>query len=113
MRGPKPKKGTPRKARPLRAFVERGVLVIEIGIDTLAHATLHSEYVDTLARDLPGPGDAHFDITNAAEFADDVVHELVAEAEDGSSLITKLIDDATTSAIDQGSIAFVDKERAA
>jgi hypothetical protein len=98
-----------RKERPLRAFVSQGVLVIEVGIDTLAWAALHTDYV--LSSD-PGARDhtERFHINDTRAFAKDVVSAMTDEAEDGSSRLTRFIDDACVQSIDQGSIAFVDKE---
>lgn len=98
MRGLRDKRKT--KNRSLTAFVENGVLTIEIGVDTLAFATLHCMDEDR----------SDHVITDSAGFADDVVHELLDEAEDGSSIITRLFDNATAQALDQGSPHCVPKD---
>lgn len=97
------------KDRPLRARMSGNVLTIEIGVDTLAFAALRSDYAWNLVGDdgRTRP-DTVFRIDDKREFARDVVRELLDEAEDGSSLLTKLFDDACVAAIEQGSIAFVD-----
>lgn len=103
-----------RKNKPLSVRVTRdGVLTIEIGIDTNAWAALLSEIAYELA-DPERTGRcadprAQFEIRNARGFARDVKRALLEEAEDGSSLLTKLFDDATRRAIEDGSEFFLDK----
>jgi hypothetical protein len=91
------------KNRPLNAFVEDGVLTIEIGVDVLAFACLH----ETTCREgrFENRVKTHI-ITDAAGFAGDVACEMLAEAEDGSSLLTKFFDEAINQAIDQGAEHF-------
>lgn len=89
-----------------------GVLSIEIGVDTLAFAALRSEYACRCADDETGkPGmimpDTLFKITDAAGFARDVSDALTEEAEDGSSLLTKMLDDAARKAIEDGAEHFM------
>lgn len=89
-----------------------GVLTIEIGVDTLAFATLCSEYVWRCADAETGkPGmtrpDALFKITNADGFASDVSAALTEESEDGSSLLTRLLDSAAEKAIEDGAEHFM------
>lgn len=101
MRGPRDRRRT--KNRPLNAFVENDVLTIEIGVDVLAFACLHEG---------SGMRFRHEDyvITNNAGFAKDVVRALTHEAEDGSSMITALIDNAIEAATDDGAEHFEPKE---
>jgi hypothetical protein len=51
-----------------------------------------------------------FTITDVRRFAIDVKCALLAEAEDGSSLLTNVLDEACRVAIEDGSEFFVDKE---
>jgi hypothetical protein len=83
------------KNRPLNAFVENGVLTIEIGVDTLAFACLHT---------YEGEQQRHesYAITDNAGFATDVARELLDEAEDGASMLTDLLDKAMERAIENG-----------
>lgn len=92
--------------RRLRCFVSRGVMTIEIGVDALAFAAIHSP--DRWDEAMREPAE-RFAVTNATRFAKDVVHELLDEAEDGSSLLTNVIDAACEKAIEQGSQWFADK----
>ncbi len=98
--------------KPLRVSVHRGVLTIEIGISTLGFAAIHSEYgYDLLGfPERTGRPDERFEIRNAQGFAADIKRELLREAEDGSSLLTKLFDDAARNAIEDGSEWFIDRE---
>ncbi len=100
---------TPNK--PLTVRVSRDVLTIEIGINTLATAALCSDYAFNLMGPSHDRPDARFSIRNKAAFARDVAHELRDElGEDGSTLVTKAIDDACVAAIEQGSAEFIDSE---
>jgi hypothetical protein len=105
-----PKKKTPWKDRPLRVIVSRGVLSIEIGIDTLACSALNAPFAwDLVGRENHDvKPDSVFRIDDARQFARDVECELLAEAEDGSSLLSGLFDKASQKAIEEGSIAFID-----
>lgn len=102
-----------RRDLPLTVKVTRdGVLTIEIGIDTLAFATLCSDYVWRLADEETGkPGmtrpDTLFKITDAAGFAREVADALTDEAEDGSSLLSRVLDDAAQKAIEYGAEHFM------
>jgi hypothetical protein len=87
------------KNRPLNAFVENNVLTIEIGVDVLAWACLHD------GAQIVERGDDYV-ITNNEGFARDVVREMLDEAEDGSSLVTRFIDEAIEQAIDNGAEHF-------
>lgn len=100
------------KDRPLRVSVRGGVLTIEIGVACLAFAAIHSEYGYELLGypERTGRPDERFEIRNAQGFAGDVKRALLDEAEDGSSLLTKLLDDASRNAIEEGSEWFLDKE---
>jgi hypothetical protein len=91
--------------RALQVRVTReGVLTIEIGIDTLAFSALRAPF----AFDAMGPKqelpDTRFSVTNARGFAADVKRALTDElGEDGSSLITNVIDKACETAVEDGS----------
>ncbi len=74
---------------PLSVVIKDGVLAIEIGMDVLAHSSL-------------------LKVPDAAGFAEEVRSALLDEAEDGSSLLTKLFDDACQKAIEDGSEHWVE-----
>lgn len=84
--------------KPLRAIIREGVLRIEIGVETLAFCT-HA---------IPGFHCPQTDkellkIDDAKGFAKDVLYALMAEAEDGSTLLTRCLDKAMQEAVEQGS----------
>lgn len=91
--------------RPLKVAVTRdGVLRIEIGMDVLAHAALHSDFCTNLNRS-PYVGAK---ITNNRGFAVDVKRALVDElGEDGSTIVTQALDRACEAAIEDGTQFFV------
>jgi hypothetical protein len=94
----KPKDSIPKL--PLRCRVHKGVLSIEIGIDTLAWAYEHQPDNWT------GEGDdAKYRVVDKKEFARDVASEMNREAEDGSTPLSLFFDAMCTAAADDGSIA--------
>ena len=90
------------KERPLNVTVKDGELVIRIGVNVLASAVARGddfhEYDD--------PSDQYlrnFAITDATQFARDVAIALEHEEENGSSPLTRLLDEMAQAAIDDGS----------
>ncbi len=88
------------KERPLTVRIERDELVIRIGIGTLAFS----------AGECPLFYNGELDrqdvrVTDPAEWASDVLCALAQEEEDGSTLVTELLDNAMSDAVDNGSIA--------
>ncbi len=88
--------------QPLTAKVEAGKLVIEIGVDVLAHACAYSDwanrwndkdYVRTFA------------ITDPTQFAKDIVRAMKDEAEDGATPLSDFLDKVTQDAVEDGSEA--------
>lgn len=98
-----------RRNKPLSVKVTRdGVLTIEIGIDTLAHAALRADFAYEIADPVGGGRpDKKYKISQPRGFAVEVKSELLDEAEDGSSLLTRVIDAACEQAVEQGSQFFV------
>lgn len=84
-----------RKNMPLRARVVRGILAIEIGVATNAWAATHDGVIDP-----------NFVVTDEEGFARDTVAALLDEREDGSSLLTDVLDAASRKAMDDGSEHF-------
>ena len=91
----------------LSVSVEYGQLIIRIGVDTNAWAFEHSDennpfndeknnYVQTSR------------VTDAPGFARDVMHAMLAEAEDGSSPLTNFLDEMREAAVNDGSMAVDD-----
>jgi hypothetical protein len=90
---------------PLSVKVEDDELVIRIGVDTLAWA---GERCPDLEDERYEP---MFRIVNATEFANDVLHELKKEEEDGTTLVHLMLDKAIVSAIEQGSAAVIEQPK--
>lgn len=86
---------------PLRASYRNSVLVIEIGIGTLAFAAENCD-------DNP-----KCKVTNARLLAEDVIQELNTQDEVGSSMLTDLFDKAVTAAFDNGSCAIDHEQKVA
>lgn len=92
------KKYTGRKAY-LHAKIKDGMVVVAIGIDTLKFAAEHCPDVI----DYPGEHDYPFaKITDADEFAKEVVRALQHEEEDGSGPMSDLFDKMIVAAMDDG-----------
>lgn len=82
-----------------------GRLVIDIGIETLAFATKESPTLYQRYGYDEEKGEERKDfvtINDPDVWAKEVLRQIVAESEDGSSLMTKLFDDAVERAIDDG-----------
>ena len=97
------------KNAPLSVTISNGELIIAVGIDCLASAIAagndfhhFDEEKDEYIR--------NFAITDAKEFAQDVMLALQHEEEDGSTPLSKLFDEMGQAAIDDGSTG-VDYER--
>lgn len=95
------------KGLPLKAEVVDGELVVRIGVETLAYAVAFANWSN--------PYDEHrldyfrsFAIQNPHTFAVDVCHALNDEAEDGSTILTNLLDEACEEAVNQGSEGLAD-----
>lgn len=89
---------------PLRASVSNGILVIEIGIDTLQHAAENCPALyDGTVENCDPP---YCKVVDKFELANSVKREMFHEREDGSSPISDLLDEAIVAAIEDGSEAF-------
>lgn len=86
------------RSKKLNARISSGVLTVEIGIDTLAHSAVLAPFADQLLKE---PGTS-INI-RAGGFAKDVLLELTGQAEDGSTLITRMLDRAFQLAFCNGS----------
>ena len=87
-----------------------GRLLISIGIETLAWASDHSDLsmpYNTEANDFV----PKWKVIDPLGFATDVARELRREAEDGSSLLTRVLDKALEEAIEQGSLSVEEQAR--
>lgn len=88
--------------QPLKATVADGRLIIEIGVEVLAHAVSYADWANQYDESR-GDYFRTFAIADPNGFAADVVGELLREREDGSSLLTDLLDKASEAALDNGS----------
>jgi hypothetical protein len=91
--------------QPLEVKVADGRLTIAIGIDVLAHAVSYADWAnpfDEQANDYIRT----FAIENAEEFAKDVKRMMLDEREDGSSLLTDFLDEASEAAVGDGSLGL-------
>jgi hypothetical protein len=91
-----------KKNTPLSVTIRNGELKIKIGIDCLASAITRGndshqfdEKTDEYVR--------RFAITDTAKFVEDVARALQHEEEDGSTPLSKLLDEMGQVAIDDGS----------
>lgn len=85
---------------PLKVEVLDGQLVVSIGVETLRFSRNQAEKDHS---DKRGVGTGYL-VTDPYGFARDVVLELVKEREDGSTILTDVLDRATLDAIENGSI---------
>ena len=98
---------------PLAVAVEDGRLVVSIGIQTLAHATLYADWANRwrdIEDDEIAGGDYRRDfvIVDALELAKDVTRAMLHEREDGSTPLSDFLDKMTQAAIEDGSLGCDD-----
>lgn len=91
--------------RPLEVKMERGALVIRIGAQTLAHAVVYSDWANPFNEEADDYIRS-FAITDAPQFAADVLHEMLREREDGSTPLSDFLDRMSQNAVDQGSLGL-------
>lgn len=89
------------KNHPLSATVERGMVVVRIGVNVLAHAAAQSDWAHRF-NEIANAYVREFAIIDAPLFAKEVVSALLDEDEDGSSLLTDVLDKASQAALDDG-----------
>ncbi len=90
---------------PLEVKIERGALVIRIGITTLAHAVTYADWANPY-EEATGDYVRSFAITDAPQFAADVLHEMLREREDGSTPLSDFIDKMSEESINQGNLGL-------
>ena len=88
------------RERRLTVEIKRGELVIRIGIGTLAFCADECPLFYNGEKDK-----SDVRVINPDEWAKDVARELDQEEEDGSTLVTEMLDKAMSNAVDNGSIA--------
>ena len=90
---------------PLKVRIERGALVVRIGIETLAHAVTYSDWANPY-EEATGDYIRNFAIVDAPQFASDVIHEMLREREDGSTPLSDFVDRMSEKAIEDGSLGL-------
>lgn len=82
------------KGQPLEVEIFEGVLRITIGVSTLGFAAKH----------IPNTGwdEDHLKVTDESVFAEEILRELQREQENGTTLVHRMLDQATLRAIEQG-----------
>lgn len=85
-----------------KAIIEDGSIVIRVALSALP-MVLEGSWV---ANNLP----THYKIVNVDKFADDLLSELNAESEDGTTRIHKMFDGAIEEAINQGAFGIEEHE---
>lgn len=88
--------------RDLQVSIKDGLLVIEIGINTLAFSAENGPLTDNYDPiEHPEP----IKVLDPRKFSEDVVRALVDElGEDGSTMVTQTLDRAIEEAVEQGSL---------
>lgn len=89
----------------LEARLERGALVIRIGVQTLAHAVCYSDWANPYD-EATGDHIREFAITDARQFAADVVSAMLSEREDGSTPLSDFLDGMSQDAVNGGSLGL-------
>lgn len=90
---------------PLTVDIENDEIVIRIGIGTVAWAFDHMEENNPWS-DAKRDFVQTWKVSDPTEFAKDVVGELTNEEEDGSHPLSRLLDQVSTAAADQGSLGI-------
>lgn len=90
---------TTKKSHPLRCEIVGDVIRIEIGSEALRFAAeQHPDFWDgESGTDVP-----NIKVTDSAVFAREVVRAINDEGEDGSTRLTRMLDDAIRHAVEQG-----------
>lgn len=97
------------RSQPLEVKIDNGRLVISIGVDTLAYAFENSdgnmkyndEHKDWLPVDLVEDKDV---------FASEVIVSMLKEDEDGSTSISRYLDDTMMESVNYGNLGILDEE---
>ena len=85
---------------PLKCFIEDGVLVMQVGVETIAHAIKLDPHLTEHDED---SGEwIEPEITDVDKFAIEVLQAIKAESDDGTTLIHMALDTAAMNAIENG-----------
>lgn len=84
----------------LSVEIEDNAIVIRLPFDALESATKYCPDLNEMAEDFK------VEVTDIKTWAEDVLHELKLEEEDGSTPVIRLFDLAFTNAAEQGSLGI-------
>lgn len=87
--------------KPLAVKMEGGVLTIEIGVHTLAHAVAFADWSNPFNHD-KDENLRMFAISDPEAFAKDVIRAMLHEDELGASPLSGFLDRVTEAAVDDG-----------
>lgn len=90
---------------PLEAKIEKGAVVVRVGIQTLAHAATCSDWANPY-EEATGDYIRNFAIVDAPQFAGDVIYEMCREREDGSTPLSDFLDKMSEEAVNQGGLGL-------
>jgi len=96
---------TPNADKPLSVEVADDMLVISIGVKALAFAVMNGDVWASMV-DAEGP----ISIVDEAEFARDVMHELEADDDEGTTPVHALFDKAAIAAAEGGSLGIMSED---
>ena len=82
---------------PLQVRLEKGQLIISIGINTMADSVFRSPTLEQ--------ADYNYRVTDAEQFTKDLINAMEVESEDGDTPLNHFLDDMAMAAIDEGSPA--------
>ena len=90
---------------PLTVTVKGGLLRIDIGAETIAHALKFADWAirfDEIKNDYVQP----YWVVDPVEFAKDVMHAMLNEREDGSTPLSDFLDAMSQAATEDGSLGI-------
>jgi hypothetical protein len=100
--GGKPRATRGARHQPLRVDVEGGRLIISIGVETLAFSVEHAPGPPLTVYDAETRDFVHTQVNDPDAFASEVRGALLAEEEDGSTLLDRMLDEAAADAVGDG-----------
>lgn len=98
------------KTKPLTVQIKDGELIMRVGIDTLAHAAEYGEMFNEF-KPYPACYPPYVKVKKKSLLAKDVKTELLRNDEDGSTPLSRLLDQMLVEAREDGSLAFEDMGR--
>jgi hypothetical protein len=90
------------KETPLRSRLDKGCLIIEVGVNVLAHAFNESDFAKPYAEEVNN-WRQRFRVVDVAKFAAEVREQMFNEKEDGSTPLSDFLDKMCRLAVEDGS----------